>query len=108
VRSKRTSSRARTLQQKYGISEEQWDWMYNRQKGLCPICQKLIQKPGNKLGKRAAAVDHDHKTGRVRGLTCYRCNRFKIGRNTTESITRLYHYLTSEFDGRYLTGDTDV
>lgn len=94
------SSREAALKRKYGITVEQWDRMYTLQKGRCPVCTRPVHKPGNASGKRAAAVDHDHKTGRVRGLTCYRCNRFKIARNTVESAKRLYDYLASEFDGR--------
>ncbi len=96
------NSREKSLQKKYGITSEQWEKMYELQKGKCPVCTKPIYKPQNKYGKRAAPVDHDHKTGRVRGLTCYRCNRFRIGRNTAESAKRLYDYLVSDFDGRDL------
>jgi len=87
---------------KYDLTVKQWDKLFALQKGLCPICLKPIFKPGNKLGKRAAAVDHDHKTGRVRGLLDYRCNRFIIGRNSAERAERVYKYLVSEFDGRKL------
>jgi hypothetical protein len=90
------------LKRKYGITEAQWQEMYTLQNGKCPICIKPLYLPGNSAGKRAAAVDHDHKTGRVRGLTCLRCNRFRISRNTAESVGRLYKYLSSTFDGRLL------
>jgi len=92
---------SRDALKKYGITQKQWLGIYKLQKGLCPICLKKILKPGNKLGKRAANVDHDHKTGRVRGLLCYRCNRFTIGRTrSTEQIRRVLAYLESDFDGR--------
>lgn len=74
--------------------------MFSLQKGRCAICQKPIFKP--KTGKRAASVDHDHYTGRVRGLACYNCNRFLIARNTADSARRLVPYLESTFDGREL------
>lgn len=97
------SNRDKALQRRYGITEAQWDRMFARQKGRCPVCTRPIYKPGNREGKRAAAVDHDHgPSKRVRGLTCYRCNRFKIARNTVESAKRLYDYLASDFDGRDL------
>lgn len=41
--------------------------MYDSQMGLCSICQK--PECNIKL-----AVDHDHETGKVRGLLCKRCN----------------------------------
>jgi hypothetical protein len=91
------------LKKKYGITLNQWEAMFTRQKGKCPICLKPILRAGNSEGKRAAAVDHDHKTKRVRGLTCYRCNRFTIGRNRdTKRLQRLIDYLNSTFDGRTL------
>ena len=52
---------------KYGISEEEYGAMLLRQRGLCGICKR-------KPGKRRLCVDHDHKTGQVRGLLCHKCN----------------------------------
>lgn len=87
---------------KYGITSTQWDAMYNLQKGLCPICQHPIRRPGNKEGKRAAAVDHDHKSGRVRGLLHFRCNKYVVGRMDCEKVKRAETYLCSDFDARNL------
>lgn len=97
------SKRDQYLQREYGLTEEQWWKMWERQKGLCQICLKPLSKPGNSLGKRTAAVDHDHKTGRCRGLVDYHCNRYIIGRNRdTARLRRLINYLESDFDGRTL------
>lgn len=52
---------------KYGISESDYEQMHSDQMGLCLICQK--PELDIKL-----AVDHDHETGKVRGLLCKRCN----------------------------------
>lgn len=52
---------------KYGTSEAEYQQMFERQMGLCLICQK----PENNI---KLAVDHDHATGEVRGLLCKRCN----------------------------------
>ena len=84
----------------YGITETQWDKIFKHQKGVCPICLKPILKPGNKEGKLAAAVDHDHKSGRVRGLLHFKCNRYYVGRMTAEVSRRVTEYLESPFDGR--------
>lgn len=97
------TARDKRLLKTYGITPEQWLKIFQRQKGKCPICLKPILKPDNDEGKRAASVDHDHVTGRVRGLLCYRCNRFIIGRNrTTDKLHRVIKYLESDFDGREL------
>lgn len=96
------TSRERRLRVEYGITEAQWQMMYELQGGKCPICGTTLHLPNNKEGKRAAAVDHDHKTGRIRGLVCHVCNRSRIGKNTAESAKRLTDFLSSDFDGRDL------
>jgi hypothetical protein len=53
----------------YGISVEQYEQMLASQNGGCYICGKLPE------GKRALDIDHDHKTGKVRGLLCSNHNR---------------------------------
>ena len=56
------------LKCKYGVSLEAYDAMLKSQDGSCAICggQNQMDKP--------LAVDHCHKTGKVRGLLCYQCN----------------------------------
>ena len=60
--------RDRRLRKTYGITLADYGRMLKAQKGGCAIC-------GNKPKKRSLDVDHSHKTGRVRGLLCHRCNR---------------------------------
>lgn len=86
---------ARRLWAKYGITPEQYQKMLDRQGGLCDICYR----PPKTL---RLAVDHDHKTKRVRGLLCYTCNRFRVSRNTVQTASRVLQYLESTFDGRNL------
>lgn len=54
----------------YGIGVEDYDRMLAAQGGRCAICG--TDKPSKK--RIHFAVDHCHKTGRVRGLICIRCN----------------------------------
>ena len=51
----------------YGISIEEYDRMFQRQKGKCAICKA---EQGNKI----LCIDHDHSTGKVRQLLCSECN----------------------------------
>lgn len=82
-----------TMKREYGITPEQWESMFKKQGGLCAICLKSIHRPYDGSGKRAADVDHDHKTGEVRGLLCHVCNRHCVGHNTVESAKRVLEYL---------------
>lgn len=54
----------------------------------CAICKK----PRNAF-KKSFSVDHNHGTGKIRGLLCYRCNKFKVGRQTIESTKEVLEYL---------------
>ena len=50
----------------YQITLEEYDIMFAAQNGLCAICKKE--------STRKLSVDHNHNTGRVRGLLCGECN----------------------------------
>lgn len=54
----------------YGITEEEYYIIFNNQNGCCKIC-KTHQ---NKL-KSSLHIDHNHNTGKVRGLLCGKCNQ---------------------------------
>lgn len=59
----------RMLKHKYGITIDDYEEMLNKQGYVCLIC-----KESQKLQSRPLEVDHCHKSGRVRGLLCMRCN----------------------------------
>jgi hypothetical protein len=49
--------------------------LYEKQGGVCAICLRPETVRDNRSGNvRHLAVDHDHETGEVRGLLCFRCN----------------------------------
>jgi hypothetical protein len=54
----------------YGITEEQYQVLLESQNFGCKICGATTT---NKLRKNLS-VDHDHRTGRIRGLLCGKCN----------------------------------
>lgn len=59
---------------RHGMTPEDYDRMHAAQGGLCRICGK--PETTVKCGKvQLLTVEHCHATGRVRGLTCNRCNR---------------------------------
>ena len=83
---------------RYGLSREEWLAILDRQGGVCAVCRKL---PTN--GR--LCTDHDHVKGwkkmkpherkrHVRGLLCFFCNHYYVGRAITVFKARnVYRYL---------------
>lgn len=71
----------------YVISNTDYESMYHKQDGRCGICKKSTR----------LSIDHDHKTGRVRGLLCTSCNTAigKLG-DSIEGIQAAMDYLTTD------------
>lgn len=63
----------------YGITKEQYD---DIDLGYCPVCLR----PWDATVR--PAVDHDHKSGEVRGLLCLFCNRYVVGRHRDGNVLR--------------------
>lgn len=55
------------IKTRYGISIDERDSLLTLQGNRCAICLTAISFP-------SAAIDHDHVTGRVRGILCHSCN----------------------------------
>jgi hypothetical protein len=59
--------RHHVLKSRYGITMEEYYQMLETQNNKCAVCDNKATK--------TLDVDHDHETGRVRGLLCNNCNR---------------------------------
>lgn len=82
------------LKRKYGISQEEYDAMLINQNGGCALCDRTPEEEGRQL-----AVDHDHTTGKVRGLLCWWCNHKTLGRHSDPSyFRRIADYLEGKND----------
>ena len=74
----------RELRTHYGIGLDEYKAMYKKQRGRCIICGK----------KTKLVVDHNHATGKVRGLLCGACNRaIGAGDELPETFRRIANYL---------------
>jgi len=80
--------RIRILAQ-YGLTEEGFDELLKSQNGVCAICGKSRSEMKSNL-----VVDHDHKTGKVRGLLCVQCNT-SLGnlKDNTDLLKKAAEYL---------------
>lgn len=75
------------LKKKYGISLEEYNCKLAEQKDCCAMCGKHKSN-----FKRSLHVDHNHKTGQVRGLCCFYCNRQLIGKHNSKTVGQLKSY----------------
>ena len=93
------SARGQSVQRSNNLRRKFWPHMtneqaiaeYNRllaaQNNCCGLCGKHQSE-----FKVALSVDHDHGTGKARGLLCNKCNRFEVGRHTLESARKMLAY----------------
>ncbi len=83
----------RRLKLYYGITLEDYNKMLQEQNGVCSICKEMETRLI--CGKIVMlSVDHDHKTGKVRGLICNKCNRL-LGfvNDNTKLLEEVINYL---------------
>ena len=76
------------LRHKYGITEADYNRQLKEQDYSCAICKKLASN-----FKKRLAVDHNHKTGKARGLLCFYCNHKFVGRHSLNTARVLYQYM---------------
>lgn len=88
-------TRGNRLENQYSITQNEYDILYEAQGGRCYLC-------GRRSLRVPLAVDHDHKTGEVRGLLCpdpnFGCNlkilpRFDASDDPVQMALRLLQYL---------------
>ncbi len=81
------SQRNAYLLRTYRITEAEFEAIVEYQGGGCAGC-------GRKRRGRSLHVDHDHKTGLVRGIVCWRCNSL-LGKalDTASTLRNLADYL---------------
>lgn len=90
----REREKANRRRLKYGITQQEFNNLLHNQNGLCAICNE--QMPFEK----AICVDHDHTTGKVRGLLCYFCNlALGITKDRPRILRKAAEYL--ELNGTY-------
>jgi Recombination endonuclease VII len=80
------SERERQLRSRYGLLLEDYDALLVQGDGACWSCEKRFDYD--------LYVDHDHETGKVRGLLCARCNTL-VGMLEDESIWQAWTYLNN-------------
>lgn len=67
--------RDKHLRLKYGLSQVAVEAMAKAQNNGCAICGTAITPEYTGSTDTTAHVDHNHRTGKVRGLLCHHCNK---------------------------------
>jgi|ERR1035437_7828854 hypothetical protein len=83
-----------TLKYRYNITIEHYNLLLKEQNNVCAVCKRPETKIYKKTNKvMDLQVDHNHKTGKVRGLLCSDCN-ISYGRikESEEAILNLLEY----------------
>lgn len=62
------NNKDRYLLRVYGITEKEFEDKISHQSGRCAICSSIF------TSTKHTHIDHNHTTGKVRGLLCSRCN----------------------------------
>ena len=85
------------LKNTFGITLEQYNKLLEEHNGVCAIC-KTKEFIKDSIGNvRRLAVDHNHKTGKIRGLLCFNCNQM-LGKakDNKQILINAIEYLTKE------------
>jgi len=82
--------RSRHLEERFGITPVEYICLLTAQEGHCAICERT----SNNNGKASLSIDHDHITGKIRGLLCWQHNSL-LGhiKDDPEQLRRLIKYL---------------
>ena len=78
--------RRRQLEALYGMTISEYSLLLTHQEGKCAICRR-------ESATQHLAVDHDHKTGKIRGLLCNTCNLAlgHLGKNPAWLLTAIQY-----------------
>lgn len=87
---RRRSKKEGNIKLKYGLTPEAWKGLFEKQQGVCAICKNPETQ------NKRISVDHDHQTGKVRGLLCNNCNRgLGLLKDSLHTLVAAVEYLKS-------------
>ena len=90
----RRTNRRSNMRRKYGLEQEQYELLHKDYK-YCMICGKQeTEVEAQTKSIQRLSIDHDHTTGKIRGLLCGKCNRaLGLADESTEILKAMIHYL---------------
>ena len=83
----KTEIRARAILKSYGLSQQAYQDLIAHQSNKCALCYRSFDE-------FTPHIDHDHATGKVRGLLCMKCNTaLGVLGDSVEALERVLRYL---------------
>ncbi len=84
-------NKAYRLEHIYSLTLEQVNEMLIKQDYKCAICDEMLNGKGD--------IDHDHETGKVRGILCRTCNLKLAGIENPKFYRKAINYLKGDKEG---------
>ena len=75
---------------RYGMSRIDQLKLHEEQNKKCHLCESEVEMFN---GHKGGFIDHDHASGKVRGILCNRCNTVVGGLENHSNIKKLLEYL---------------
>lgn len=74
------------IKRKYNVTELEYIQLLKKQNGGCKICGS----------KKKLVIDHDHRSGLIRGIICDCCNKsLGFAKDSTETLNKLSEYINN-------------
>lgn len=86
----------RNLRRRYDMPFEEYKRLFEENNGCCSLCGKNPKTQYKNFRLKPLAVDHDHATGRIRGLLCSHCNNNVLGGIEKIGIDKILSYLNED------------
>ena len=80
----------------FSMTLDDYQRMLELQGHKCAICKQENKKiiMSNKTGRETLHIDHNHKTGKVRGLLCHNCNAtIGLVKESKDTLYKIISYL---------------
>lgn len=99
-----TARKTAMLKFHYGITFEQYTSFVKRADGLCEICSS----PPGTTRQTKLHLDHDHRSGKPRGILCHKCNRgLGLFNDSPSRLERAAKYLRERMNNDFLLKDEE-
>lgn len=88
--------KASRFMREYGITLDEWEAMLEASEHRCEICRKHVGEmpPHPQTDRSFLVCDHDHATGKVRGVLCNNCNAgLGFAEDSIERLEEMIKYL---------------